>query len=115
MVGAHADKIFGPRLLVEFHEPLGFPFFRFPKRNDVLVPVGGRVTKAGQVVAIIVRTLLIHFAGIPVAFHRDRLRSPMRPDAKLGIAKPLRAGIVREGIHGAGELAGTNRKLQRPG
>ena len=115
MVGAHADKIFGARLLVEFHKALGLPFFGLPQRNDVFVTVRGGMTKAGQMVAIIVRTLLVHFTRIPVPFHGDGLRPPVRPDAKLGVAEPFRAGIVREGIHGAGELARTDRQIQRPG
>jgi hypothetical protein len=54
------------------------------------------MTEAREVVVVIRRALLIHFACIPVALHRHSLRPPMRPDADLRIAKLFRARIIRQ-------------------
>ena len=41
---------------------------------------------------------LIHAARIPVAVLRLALRPPVRPDAELGVAKPLRALVLLQRI-----------------
>ena len=42
-----------------------------------------------DVVFVVPAALLIQVARVPIALHRHRFRSPHRPDAKLGVAKPV--------------------------
>jgi len=46
------------------------------------------------VMFILLMALDIHLARIPVALLGYALRAPVRPDAELGVAKPLRALVV---------------------
>ena len=115
VVRAHADEIFRAGLFVEFHQLLRVPLLGFPQRNDVLPAVGGGMAPAGQVVFVIGRALLIHLARIPVALHRHGLRPPVRPDAELGVAEPVRAGVIGQRIPGAGERSGCDGQIQRGG
>ena len=72
-----------------------------------------RSTVTREVIIVIRRTLLIHLARIPVAFHRHGLRPPVRPDAELRIAKPLGAFIVGQRLHRAGKFSGRDRQIHR--
>ena len=47
----------------------------------------------------------IHVPGIPITLLRYTLHDPVRPDAELGIAKPLRAAILLERFPGGLERA----------
>ena len=113
MVRAHAHEILRAGLFVEFHQSLGIPVLGFPKGNDVLPAVGGGMTETREVVVIIGGALLVHLARIPVAHHRHGLRSPVGPNAELGIAKPLGVGVVGERIHGGLERPGRDRQAVR--
>lgn len=84
-MGAHADEVLRARLLVEGHEAFRVPLLRLPERDDVLVPVRGRVAVGGQMVLILTVARRVHVLGVPVACHRHGLRSPMSPDAELGV------------------------------
>lgn len=56
---------------------------------------------------------LIHFFGIPIALTRDGLWSPMRPDSKLGIAKPFRILVLFERFIGWFKFCRTFLRLCR--
>ena len=42
-----------------------------------------------NVILVLLRALDVHLARIPIALLRYALRRPMRPDTKLGVAKPV--------------------------
>jgi hypothetical protein len=96
VVHAHAHEVPGPGLLVERHEAIGVPLLGLPQRDDVLVPLLGRVSVVVEMVLVLPVPLLVHAPGVPVAGHRHRLRPPVRPDPELRVAEPLGAAIRRE-------------------
>jgi hypothetical protein len=95
----HAHEVSRAGLFVKFHQFFWIPLFSLPQWNYVLPAICGRMAPACEVVFVIRRALLIHLTGIPVAFHRHRLRTPVCPDAELGVAKPRRTRIIRQRIH----------------
>ena len=99
VVDAHSHEVFRARLLVELHQVIGIELVGRPHLADVFVAELRGMAKARDVILILRAALNVDVARIPVAILRDRLRSPMRPDAKLGIAEPLRnlVGLQRLG------------------
>ena len=81
-------------VLVEFHQRVGIEMLRFPDVDHVLETVGRGMAVFGDVRFVVAAALLIHAARIPIAVLRLALRAPMRPDAELRVAKPLRRGLV---------------------
>src|SRR5450631_1405499 len=53
---------------------------------------------ATDLVPILALALNIHIASIPIAVLRHTLRTPMRPDAKLGVAIPFRRVIAEQRV-----------------
>src|SRR5438067_12461949 len=51
-----------------------------------------------DVVVVAGVSLQVHAACVPVSLLWHALRAPMRPDAKLGVAKPFRHSPLFEGI-----------------
>jgi hypothetical protein len=86
-----AHKVACAGLHIEIHQSVGIEFLRLPQRADILVAELRRMAVMADVVQILLGALYVHVAGIPVAVHRDRLRSPVRPDAEFCIAEPVRA------------------------
>ena len=86
-----AHKVACAGLHIEIHQSVGIEFLRLPQRADILVAELRRMAVMADVVQILLGALYVHVAGIPVAVHRDRLRSPVRPDAEFRIAEPVRA------------------------
>ena len=99
VVRAHADEVLRPGLLVELHQAVRVPFLRLPQRDDVLVAELRRMAVVLQVILVMLVARLVHAPRVPVAVHRHRLRSPVRPDAELGIAEPVGTLVLLQRIH----------------
>ena len=99
VVRAHADEVLRPGLLVELHQTVGVPLLRLPQRDDVLVAELRRMPVVLEVILVMLVARLVHAAGVPVAVHRHGLRSPVRPDAELGVAEPVGTLVLLERIH----------------
>ena len=99
-VDAHADEVLRARLAVQTHQGLGVEAFGLPQRDGVLVSELRRVPVSLQMILVLAAALHVHVAGVPVARADRRRRSPMRPDAELGIAEPRWTGVGMERIAG---------------
>ena len=82
-------KIARAGLIILFHECIRVKVLSLPQSADVLISKLGRMPVMPQVILILVRSLNVHVSGIPVAEHRNRLRSPVTPDTELYIPKPV--------------------------
>ena len=71
-----------------------------PHLHHIFPAHAGGMPKLAKVVAILVRSLNIHIARIPVTKHWKRLRPPVRPDPEFGVLKPLRAFKLSQGFPG---------------
>ena len=96
---AHADEIFRAGFLIEPHQAVGVPLFRLPERDDVLVTELRGMAVVFEVIAVTFAAGFIHVARIPIAFHRHRLRPPVRPDAELRVAEPIGAAVGFQRSH----------------
>ena len=113
VMDGHADEVFCAGSLVEFHEPLGIELLCFPKWEHVFPTMLRWVAVVLEVVLIVVTVVVfrIHVARVPIAIHRHRLRSPVGPDAELGVAEPVGAFVLGEGILRGLEGAGDFREF----
>ena len=110
-----------PTLLVELHQRLGIPSLGLPGIAEILhAEVSGRAIVL-HMILVLPAAFLVHAAAVPVARLCLALRSPMRPDAELGIAEPFGAlprfqalPIGREGAVFHGDVA-LRLRLQRQG
>src|ERR1017187_4427651 len=91
----------------------------FPGGDDVLEAELAGVPVGGDVILVLLAALHVHVAGIPVAVFGGRLRTPVRPDAELGIAEPFgnlvlpqrfTGGFKRSGGFGKDGRGETSRK-----
>ena len=110
VVHAHADEVLCAGLLVEAHQMVGIPTGGLPDIDQILVANLGRMPIVFQMMLILLRSLDIHVARVPVAVFNGRLRPPMRPDAELGIAEPFRNPVSLQGVPGS-DKAPTLRRL----
>ena len=94
MVDAHSHEVLCARLLVEIHQMLGIELVGRPDLADILVAELRRMAESRDVILILLAALNINVARVPVAVLGSRLRSPMRPDAKLRVAEPF-GNLVR--------------------
>ena len=63
-----------------------------------------------EVILILRMPLLLQLAGVPVAVHRYGLGAPVRPNAELGITKPVRTMILSQRLQGRLKRAWRNRQ-----
>src|SRR4051812_35012934 len=110
MMHAHADEVFRARRDIAIHQSVRIKLLRRPQWNDVLVAELGRMSIMLEMMGVKRVTGDVHPTGIPIASARDRLRSPMRPDAKLGISKPRRRLVGFQRFHGRLEWTAGDRK-----
>src|SRR5450755_253993 len=101
VMDTHADEVLRASLLVELNEVIGVELVAFPGRDNVLKTEFTGVTVGGNVVLVLLATLHVHVAGIPVAGFGSGLRTPMGPNAKLRIAEPLGNLILLQGVTGS--------------
>ena len=107
MVMRQRCEIFCARALVKFDEMMRIPVLGLPLVNHVLETHFGRMPVMLALKFIVNAAELIHFLRIPVAHFRLALRPPVRPDAELRVAEPVRHLIA------AGERF--PGRLKRPG
>jgi len=105
MIGQR-EKILGPGALIQLQQLFRIPILGLPFVNDILEAELGRRPIMLDMVFIIRGPLLIHLPGIPIPVLRLALRAPMRPDAELGIPKPLGNLVVLEGFPRRFEFSG---------
>lgn len=105
MVHGLRHEIFCPCFRIQVHQAVGIEVLGLPELYDVLVSEPGRVAVMADMVFILIRSFAIDVPRVPVAVHRDRLRSPVRPDAQFGIPEPFRAFKCPEGLKGRFERA----------
>ena len=84
--------------VIFFDQPVRIELLRLPQGADVLVAEFRRMAVMPDVILILGCSLDIHVPGVPVAEHRDALRSPVAPDAELGVPEPFRGGILPQGF-----------------
>ena len=111
---AHAEEVLCASLLVETHQTIRVPFLCFPDIDQILVTDLGRMTIRFAVVQVLRLALHVHVARVPVAVFDRRLRSPMSPDAELGIAEPVRNLVGLQRFSG-GQKGAAWRHLLRAG
>ena len=89
MVIAQSEEVLGANLLVELHQRIRIPTFSLEEGQDVLEAHFRRMSVVLAVEFIFPRAFHIEAACHPVARAFNALRSPVRPDAELGIAEPF--------------------------
>src|SRR5208282_863418 len=87
---SHAAEVLCSGFLVETEQMVGIELVSLPCWNHILESDFRRMAVGLQVILVLLMALDVHVAGVPVAVFDGRLRSPMRPDAKLRIAIPVR-------------------------
>src|ERR1017187_1328727 len=87
---SHTAEVLRPGFLVEPQQMIGIELMGFPGWNHIFESDLGWMTVGLHVILVLFVALDIHVACIPVSIFDGRLRSPMRPDPKLGIAIPIR-------------------------
>ena len=102
---AHGEEVLCAGFDVEIHEVVGIPAGGFEERDEVFVAELRGVTVGFDVVAVLAGVLDVHVAGVPVAKFNAGLRTPMRPDAELGVVEPGREAVGLEGRGGSFEGA----------
>ena len=94
MIGK-GDEIARARFRIQIEQGFGPPLFRPPAVVELHEAGVDRMAVILQMMLILFAALDIHVAGIPVARLRHALRRPVRPDAELGVAKPIGRMILR--------------------
>ena len=89
VVIAQYKEVLSTTTLVALHERLGIPLLGLEQGKDVLETELGRMTVVLYMVLVLTTTLDIHATSHPVARTFDTLRTPVGPDAELGIAEPF--------------------------
>src|ERR1700687_4601776 len=89
MVRGHAAEVFRSRLLVEPEQMIRIELVGLPYGNNILIADARGVAVCLDVIFVLLMSLDIHIAGVPVAVFDCGLRSPMRPDAEFGVAVPV--------------------------
>ena len=69
---------------------VGIELVGLPCGNQILESDLRRMAICLHVILVLLVALDVHVAGVPVAVFDGGLRTPMRPDAELGIAIPVR-------------------------
>ena len=96
VVVAQCHEVACTHALVEADQLLGVPVLGFPVVAEVFQSECGRVAEVVDVPVVLAAALVVHEAGVPVAVLGVALRSPVCPDAELGILEPFRALPGRE-------------------
>ncbi len=94
VVAGQLHEILGAGLFIQPDQALRIPAIDLPGVDDVHEAELGRMAVGLDVVVVIFVALDIHLAAVPVAALGRALRSPMRPDAELGVAKPVRCRVI---------------------
>ena len=117
MMGADADQVLEPRLLVKGDELVRIPGIGVPGPDHILKAMLGGVAEAGQVVLVGRGSLCVHVRAVVVIGNALGLSAPVGPDPQLGIAKPLRTTIGLERFPGRLERPRGDRpgRCLRPG
>ena len=104
-------------LLVACDQLVGIPIEQRPLRAELFVSEARCRPVMIEVILVLALPFYVHIACIPVSSLGDTLRSPVRPDSKLGVAIPIRCFVFEQGIprRFKGTVAGKigNRRLQR--
>ncbi len=77
---------------------VGVPAGGFELGDEVFVTDFGGVAVVLDVVVVLVGALDVHEAGVPVAVFDGGLRSPVGPDAELGVGEPGGDAVGGEGF-----------------
>jgi hypothetical protein len=96
VVDAHGEEVLCAGFDVEVHEVFGIPAGGFELGDEVFVADFGGVAVGLDVVVVLSGALHVHVAGVPVAVFDGGLRSPVGPDAELGVGEPGREAIGLE-------------------
>ena len=105
VMAGERDEVFRACPFVARHQRLGLPLRGGPEALDVLHSEIGRMTIGGAMEVGHRVALLVEKAPVPVALFGHRLRTPVRPDSELGVAKPV-GGAVAGGQRGPVGLEG---------
>ena len=100
VVGGLGHQVPCAGLPVPLRQAFGIEVLRLPHGADILPADLRRMAVVAQVVFILGRAFDIHVPGVPVPEHRDALRSPVAPDAELGVPEPFRRFIAAQGFKG---------------
>src|ERR1035437_6172363 len=90
MMYSHTAEIFRSGLLVEAQQMVRIESFGCPGGNHIFESDLGGMSIRLHVVLVLLAALDIHVARIPVAVLGSRLRSPVCPNAELGVTIPVR-------------------------
>src|ERR1035438_7606802 len=97
---SHADEKLRPGLPVESQEIVRIEVLGLPCRDYILVTVPRRMAVGLEVMIVLPVTLNVHVPGVPIPHLRGGLRTPVRPDAELRVAIPIRTPVLLQGFPG---------------
>ena len=106
VVHAHAHEVFCAGFFIKVHKKVGIELVGLPGGDDVFESEFRRMPVVLDVILVLPLALDIHVSRVPVAAFSGRLRSPMGPDAELGVAEPVRNFIRFKRFAGSLEGAG---------
>src|ERR1035441_5171572 len=116
---AHADEVLRAGLFVEADQVVRVELVAPPGGDDVFESELAGMPIGRDVILVLLAALHVHVAGVPVAGFGGRLRTPVGPDAELGIAEPFgnlvlpqrfTCGFKRSGGFGEDGRGETSRK-----
>src|SRR5207253_1756391 len=94
------------------HQIVGIKPRPLPQGDQILVAESRRMSVMLEVVFVLALVFDVHIARVPVARLHRRLRAPMRPNAELRVAKPLRYLVSGKRFIGRLKRAGNNLRLR---
>ena len=94
----------GAGFFKEGEQGIGIKVFSFPHGDEVLVAEFGGVPVGLEVVLVVFVSFYIEITRVPLALFGDGVDAPVEVDAEFGIAKPVRAIVLRERFNGGFEF-----------
>src|ERR1700693_3625842 len=93
MVRGQGNQVLSTRTPIEPDQRLWVPSLSLPKMADVFVSKLRWMAVVLHVILVLRLPLNVHVSRIPIALFGHALRTPMRPDSKLRITKPIWAAV----------------------
>ena len=98
MVVRESEEEASARFLIPVDQLIWLPVQKCPLRAQILVPKAGWVSVVFKVVFVLLRSFQVHVPCVPVTLFRNALRTPVRPNSKLGVLIPFRSFVLQKGV-----------------
>ena len=103
MVIGQSDEYLRACIFVARNQLVRVPVQQGPLCAKILVSEPRRRTEMFKLIFVLALVLDIHVAGVPVPGFGDALRTPVSPNAELGILVPIRRFVLEQRIPGGFE------------